>query len=638
MPRAVACSHVLAPLLALVSAPFAAGRALFDDPSVPQPIRRFDVTGPQSFASFGGHDQVALTDDLDGDGICDIAIGADRFDIDAAGGPLIDGGAAFLYSGADGLPLLRADGQPAMIVGDEANDRFGAVVRWLPDLDGDGVGELAVSAPSFGATDRIGPDSHAQYVRVFSGATLLGTPRYCQIDPPATQGREGNFGMSMAPAGNVDDDGTPELLIGSGGGFNVAYLYSGASLGASLLAGRPHDANPVWKSTRTAHDVDGVAVSGFGDLNGDGYDEFVVGEYFFSDHPATPDEGRILVRRWAPAGDSRLGSALTTLEGEVIEAALGFSLHAPGDLDSVPGGELLVGAPGGNHRNISDVTRGRVLVFSGVLGNDGRLVLLGELEGELGELFGGGFAAGDFDGDGGRDLVVSARYHSTSELPYCGALRSWSLAPDGSGQLAFSPTWTILGKATGDKIGISSDARDGDGDGRAELLVGSGHLEADLDGDGDVDPQVGGATRLNHGVLAAHQWYGDAPVPGASGLPPELTLDGEPIPGSTITLAVTNTARTLSGAPAAADAMLFVGSQLAEHPATEFLVVDWEPLPFAFSAGEERFLLTDEIPADPALHGLRWCAQAYQVDVAAPRKLSASRAIELIFGLSGAPW
>ena len=625
--------------LLLLCLPFpGAAVAAVDDPAAAQPVRRFDVIGPQSFSSFGGQDQATFTDDLDGDGIRDLAIGADRYDVSAGTGLQIDCGAVFLRSGADGSPLLRSDGQPAAFFGDDTDDRFGAVVRWLPDLDGDGVGELAITAPSFAFTDRFGADSHPQYVRVFSGATLLGTPRHCQIDPPSSQGRAGNFGMALAVAGRVDGEPTPELLIGSGGGFNLAYLYGGAELGASLLAGRTHPDAPLWKSARTVDDVDGVTVSAFGDLDGDGHDEFALGEYFFSDDAATPDEGRILVRRGAPAGDPRLGGELTTLEGDLVDASLGFTLHAAGDLDGVPGNELLVGAPGGHHRRISTVTPGRVRVFSGVLGNGGGLVQLGEVVGELGELFGAGVACGDLDGDGGRDLAVNARYHSTTELPFTGQLRGHVLAPDGAGGLLFTPTWTITGKATGDKIGVNPDVRDIDGDGRAELLVGSGHLELDLDGDGDLDPQVGGVTRLNHAVLATHRWFGDAPVVGASGLPPELTLDGPPACGAMITLAITNSARTASGAPAAADAMLFVGSVLADDPATEFLVLDWEPLPFAFAAGAERFELGEEIPDDPALHGLRWCAQAYQVDAAAPRRLAVSRAIELTFGLSGEPW
>lgn len=622
----------------LLATPAATARLVVQDPSQPQPIRRFDVVGPQSFASFGGQDQAVLTDDLDGDGVADLAIGADRYDVSTTGGMLVDCGAVFLHSGADGSPLLRADGQPAAFLGDDAEDRFGAVVRWLPDLDGDGIGELAVSAPSFGATDRFGPDSHPQYVRVFSGATLLGTARWCRIEPPPAQGRAGNFGMALAVAGQVDGDRTPELLIGSGGGYNLAYLYGGAALGASLAAGGTHPDAPLWKSAKSADDVDGVAVAGFSDLDGDGHDEFVLGEYFFSDDAATPDEGRILVRRGAPAGDPRLGAPLTAVEGEIVDASLGFALHVAGDLDGVPGAELLVGAPGGHHRRISDVTKGRVLVFSGVLATDGSLVLLGDVEGELGELFGAGLATGDFDADGAADLAVNARYHSTAEVAFAGRVHAFAIAAGGGGLLAFTPTWTLLGKATGDKIGVNPDARDLDGDGRAELLVGSGHLEGDLDGDGDLDPQAGGVTRLNHAVLATHRLFGDAAVAGGSGLPPELTLDGPPVCGATLTLTITNTARTASGAPAAADAMLFVGSVLAEDPTTEFLVLDWRPLPFAFAAGAERFELSEEIPDDPLLHGLSWCAQAYQVDAAAPRLLAVSRAIELTFGLSGEPW
>jgi len=84
-------------------------------------------------------DGTALTiigDDVDGDGIPDVVVGAPG----ASPGGLRSAGTAFVFSGATGKLLLRLDGQ-------EADASFGASVAIAGDLDGDGRAEVLVGAP-----------------------------------------------------------------------------------------------------------------------------------------------------------------------------------------------------------------------------------------------------------------------------------------------------------------------------------------------------------------------------------------------------------------------------------------------------------------------------------------------------------
>ncbi|MCS6912020.1 MAG: FG-GAP-like repeat-containing protein [Myxococcales bacterium] len=94
-------------------------------------IRRYDAPEPQG--NFGWY--VARIDDVDGDGISDLIVGAPGWQEPHRGDP----GAAFLYSGGSGRLLRRFLGMRPGVL-------FGEVVAGLPDLDGDGAPELIVSA------------------------------------------------------------------------------------------------------------------------------------------------------------------------------------------------------------------------------------------------------------------------------------------------------------------------------------------------------------------------------------------------------------------------------------------------------------------------------------------------------------
>ncbi len=160
------------------------GRAVLVSGSDGTLLRTYE--GSPSF----GHCVAAIADQ-DGDGLRDLLIGA-PFEESAGVAP----GAAFVVSSATGATLLA-------VVGEDTGARFGEALASVPDIDGDGLDDLAVGAPYTNAPGQIGQ------VYVFSSPTGALLHRLVGTQPGAIYGR------LVARVLDVDGDGTDDLAIGA---------------------------------------------------------------------------------------------------------------------------------------------------------------------------------------------------------------------------------------------------------------------------------------------------------------------------------------------------------------------------------------------------------------------------------------
>jgi len=236
---------------------------------------------------------VAGLGDLDGDGVPDMAVGAQGDE----NGDYSEGAVYVLMMNSDGTVKSQvkiSDGLGGLAADSlDAGDNFGSAVATIGDLDGDGVADIAVGA-RFDQTT--GVNEGAVYVLLMnSNGTVKNQVRISNGLSGLNDGSLGNqdhFGSAVAGPGDLDGDGVPDIVVGAPNDENDADS-DGAQLDGSegavyvLLL---NSDGTVKSHTKISDDLGGLAddsldtgdnfgsaVSGLGDLDGDGVPDIVVG-------------------------------------------------------------------------------------------------------------------------------------------------------------------------------------------------------------------------------------------------------------------------------------------------------------------------------------------------------------------------
>ncbi len=416
---------------------------------------------------------VSCAGDVNGDGFSDVLVGDPGFPNSQSGE-----GRALLYIGsASGLTTSSWSTE-----GGQVGANYGRSVSSAGDVNGDGFSDVIVGAPLF----MVGPNQQGSAL-VFHGAAdgLSQASNWTFEGNLATA----NLGWSIACAGDVNGDGYSDAIIGAprydnGQTDEGRVLVSHGRTSGTYLTDWSAESNQ-------ATSLFGSSVCGAGDVNGDGYDDVIIGAYYFDN--GQTDEGRVFVYHGSSSGLSTTASWIK--ESDQADAWFGGSVSSAGDVNGDGYGDVIVGADGFDN---GETDEGRVFVFHGSAAGLPANSSWSADSDQAGAAFGWSVAtAGDVNGDGYGDVIIGAPKFDDGQTDEGRA----SVFLGSAAGLALAPGWIKDGNQVNSQFGKGvASAGDVNGDSYSDVIIGAGLWGTNDEGVAAV--YVGSP----QGLAASSQW------------------------------------------------------------------------------------------------------------------------------------
>lgn len=243
------------------------------------------LIGPDGRDRYYGS-SVAHGRDVNGDGFSDLLVGAT--------GGTVAPGRFFIYHGSS--MGVRATADRTISSSDPIGSGFGAVVHGAGDVDGDGYGDVVVTASRFSSSTG----------RVYIYRGTAGGVGALSATINGLEGTNGEFGAAVAAGSDFNADGYADLAVGAPGveaNTGRVYVFLGGAMGLS-----PAPAAMLRAGDAISGRL-GEALASPGDVNGDGYPDLIVG---------------------APAADGNTGAVFVYYGSSTGVSSMGVRLTSPG--------------------------------------------------------------------------------------------------------------------------------------------------------------------------------------------------------------------------------------------------------------------------------------------------------------------
>ncbi|MEO8664003.1 MAG: integrin alpha [Ignavibacteria bacterium] len=356
-------------------------------PTVPSWTAESDQEGASCYSA-------ACAGDVNGDGYSDIIAGAQFYDNGQT-----DEGKVFVYYGSsEGLSKIANWTAES----NQAGALFGILVSSAGDVNNDGYSDVIIGSPTY---DNGQTDEGRAYVYYGSSEGLSDSADWIAESDQAGAW----FGVSVSKAGDVNGDGYSDVIVGAHQYTNGqpyegrAYVYYGSATGLSDT--------PAWTGENDqANSLYGYSVSTAGDVNDDGYSDVIVGSYLY-DHGQT-DEGGAFVYYGSSSGLS--DTANWTAENNNPGSRFGVSVSSAGDANGDGYSDVIVGAY--RYTN-GQAEEGSAYVYYG--SSTGLAPVYGWMQesNQGGARYGYAVSnVGDVNKDGNSDVIVGAVNYDDGEL------------------------------------------------------------------------------------------------------------------------------------------------------------------------------------------------------------------------------
>jgi hypothetical protein len=285
------------------------------------------------------------------------------------------------------------------MTGEQSADEF-SVVAGVGDVNGDGYDDLAVGAPG-------GNFGKGNYAKLYFGGAQFDTVADLKF---MCEQVDSHFGHSIAGRGDVNGDGYPDIVIGA------PYWWLGGKPYGITRAGRVYvyfggpsmDTIPdLTMSPGSWYFNVGWSVAIAGDVNGDGFDDILVGS------PDDDIDGS--GRAYLYLG----GAPMDTIPDAVFPGMnprdmMGYSVASAGDVNRDVFADFLVGAPQGLQSMHDPVFVGKAYLYLGGADVTNLQYIVFEGDTSAHAQYGVGVAGlGDLNADGFADFGMIAHKYVT---------------------------------------------------------------------------------------------------------------------------------------------------------------------------------------------------------------------------------
>jgi hypothetical protein len=410
------------------------------------------VEGQTANTSFGL--VVNPAGDVNGDSYGDVAVAANRVT-----NPLNQEGAVYVYYGsATGLsttPNWSAEGE-------QIGAFFGYSVCTAGDINGDGYADLVV-----GATGYDNGESNEGRVFIYHGSpTGLAAPATNPTREPNVA--NSSFGSSVASAGDVNNDGYSDVMIGAilySGGINRqgrVYLYYGSATGLAVTENWAFSSGDEFGYLGG----EGKGVACAGDVNGDGFSDIIMGAYRFGS--GLSGTGRVYIFHGSATGPAATANRI--LDGGANGNAFGFHVSSAGDINGDGYSDVITG-----EQNLTNTftNEGAVRVYygsvTGIPATPGWSYFGGQESAIMGR---SSATAGDLNGDGYSDIIIGSDSYDDGGNANEGVVLAFYGSATG---LPSTPSYTLNKTDVANAaFGVCvSPAGDVNGDGYSDIIVGA---------------------------------------------------------------------------------------------------------------------------------------------------------------------